>query len=188
MNRCGKGEWACSEFRHRCSRKDNDAPCPSSSVLFALPLTFLLSIRSVRSSSSRSHSISFTPHDSMFPQFTRAHTHICMRIGAKCSICKIAEYGRKTQAACMPIWRAVAATLFHSFPFLCESANTDGKIEILTLTLHPRNVHRIPTLCHCRCPPAISVFHSWKLALNYGEIRLGSLLLKLFTLRVLNYL
>lgn len=118
----------------------------------------------------------------------RTHTHTCTRIGAKCSICKIAEYGRKTQAACMPIWRAVAATLFHSFPFLCESANTDGKIEILTLTLHPRNVHRIPTLCHCRCPPAISVFHSWKLALNYGEIRLGSLLLKLFTLRVFNYL
>lgn len=59
-----------------------------------------------------------------------------------CSICKIAEYGRKTQAACTPIWLAWTATISYRPPLLYVSANS-GKIGILTLTLRRKYSSRL---------------------------------------------
>lgn len=68
VNRCGKGEWACSSSDG--VREERTTMGSASSFLFIL---FSL------------------------PYNVRTYTPLA-------SICKIAEYGRKTQAVCMPIW------------------------------------------------------------------------------------
>lgn len=138
------GAWICSSVFRSRNHNDGVSLFPSSSSIFLFPLLLLFlllpSLASPRGSRSifLSLFLSVSRVLSFFtPRFTHVHIYIYTRIQRQgCSICKIAEYGRKMQAACMPIWRAWLPRSFLSrSPSLYESAS---KIQILTLTLRPK--------------------------------------------------
>lgn len=93
-------------------------PLPSSSSSSCSSSSSSFSSFAIFSLASRSLSLGFSVSCSLFLcSAIHARIYIYTRIqGQGCSICKIAEYGRKMQAACMPIWRAWLPRFFLSRP------------------------------------------------------------------------
>lgn len=104
---------ACPFFRPLPS--SSSSSCSSSSSSFSSFAIFSLASRSwITLSFSFSRFLCLVFSLSLLRD---SRTYIYTRIqGQGCSICKIAEYGRKMQAACMPIWRAWLPRSFLSRP------------------------------------------------------------------------